>query len=446
VNRMLIALLLLTACGDDDRSPLPDAGDPQDAFVPVDVGQDAGPPPLGCAEITVGETFLVAPGLTTTIHPSVVFTGDALWLTVTALEEGTSVFDIFLVKMGCDGRQEEPVLVSTTEMANDIDADLALTDVTIDGLQTAILADRATVEMTNGRVARSREDAGVYLDEPRTSEDPSILTEAEHHAYVDRAPRDDDRLLSGAPQPDGLGEANSLWVHQRQRAAHFVLAHAGHVHPSWEVARHHRRKGQGDLTFADPYGRFRGLLRAGGRLQRQLPHRRRAITQDDLRSVREEREVVCALGAAHIGVEQGLERSILQELRDSEGERLGRPPARHPNLDAVPKDGARPGRDGEIAEDLERRLGRFQALGPRFDRERAHLNRVDGEGGRAFACRDDDVELRRGVRAVLARRERGGRAGELHGEVAIRFDDVAVRVEKVDPKWGARIQGGGAER
>jgi len=123
---MLIALLLLTACGDDDRSPLPDAGDPPDAFVPVDVGQDAGPPPLGCAEITVGETFLVAPGLTTTIHPSVVFTGDALWLTVTALEEGTSVFDIFLVKMGCDGRQEEPVLVSTTEMANDIDADLAL--------------------------------------------------------------------------------------------------------------------------------------------------------------------------------------------------------------------------------------------------------------------------------------------------------------------------------
>jgi len=45
-----------------------------------------------------------------------------------------------------------------------IDADLVLTDVTIDGLQTAILADRATVDMTRGRIAGSREDAGVYLD------------------------------------------------------------------------------------------------------------------------------------------------------------------------------------------------------------------------------------------------------------------------------------------
>lgn len=45
-----------------------------------------------------------------------------------------------------------------------IDADVVLTDVAIDGLQTAILADRATVTMTRGRIAGSREDAGVYLD------------------------------------------------------------------------------------------------------------------------------------------------------------------------------------------------------------------------------------------------------------------------------------------
>ncbi len=45
-----------------------------------------------------------------------------------------------------------------------IAADLRLTDVEIDGLQTAILADRSTVDMTGGRIARSREGAGVYLD------------------------------------------------------------------------------------------------------------------------------------------------------------------------------------------------------------------------------------------------------------------------------------------
>ncbi len=112
------------------------------------------------------ETFLIAPDLQTTIHPSVVFTGDALWLTVTALEEGTSVFDIFLVKMGCDGRQEEPVLVSTTEMANDIDADLALGP---EGLLVAWQADEGTGAIQTW-VRLHDVETGAPLTEPRKLE------------------------------------------------------------------------------------------------------------------------------------------------------------------------------------------------------------------------------------------------------------------------------------
>jgi hypothetical protein len=168
VNRILIALLLLTACGDDDRSPMPDAGDTPDASGPSDLGQDGGPPPLDCTEITVGETFQIAPDLESRIHPSVVFGGDALWLTVTALEEGTSVFDIFLVKMGCDGRQEEPVLVSTTEMANDIDADLALGP---EGLLVAWQADEGTGTIETW-VRLHDAETGEPLGDPRKLEPP----------------------------------------------------------------------------------------------------------------------------------------------------------------------------------------------------------------------------------------------------------------------------------
>lgn len=142
VNRLLCALLLLGGCGDDDRDPLPDGGDLPDASS-ADLGaDDAGLPPPDCAAITLDQTFVIAPGFSdATIHPSATFAGDAIWAAVTTVEPDTSVFDVNLVRMGCDGRQSDPILVSSTPMLSDLDADLALGS---EGLLVAWQADAGT--------------------------------------------------------------------------------------------------------------------------------------------------------------------------------------------------------------------------------------------------------------------------------------------------------------
>jgi len=138
------ALLVLTACGDDDRTVGEgDAGTmPEDAGVDAaarDVGMpDAGP--RDCASILVEDRpFALAPGFRETqIHPAAVHDGEHAWVALTVDEEDSSVFDVFLVRAACDGSVDPPIPVNTTTEPNDLDAAIALGD---DGVLVAWISD-----------------------------------------------------------------------------------------------------------------------------------------------------------------------------------------------------------------------------------------------------------------------------------------------------------------
>ena len=102
---------------------------PVDASQPDATEPDAGPPGVSCDALVLDTSFPLAPGADPiSIHPSAVFAGDGLWATVTVLEPGTSVFDVLLVHLGCDGTTAEPVLVSTTPPgSSDLDAAVTVT-------------------------------------------------------------------------------------------------------------------------------------------------------------------------------------------------------------------------------------------------------------------------------------------------------------------------------
>ncbi|MBO6938506.1 MAG: hypothetical protein JJ863_26300 [Deltaproteobacteria bacterium] len=167
MNRLLFSsLLLVVACGDDDRVPETDAGELPDAFA-ADLGTDAGPPPLSCDAVTLDETFVIAPGFSdANIHPSATFANGTVWAAVTVVEEGTSVFDVVLVRMGCDGRQAEPVLVSSTPMLSDLDADVAAGP---EGILVSWQADGGTGTIETW-VRLHDDETGEPLGEPRKLE------------------------------------------------------------------------------------------------------------------------------------------------------------------------------------------------------------------------------------------------------------------------------------
>lgn len=186
--------LLLLACGDDPRRS-PDSGPPGDAGgfdaaptrdADTDAGEDtdAGGAP-GCASPSrVDEAFEVAPALgDTQIHPEALFDGEAIWVAFSVPEEGdTGLFDIFAVRLGCDGSAVTPPFrVNTTVAPNDIDPVMAMA------------GDRVLVAWT------SDDGTGVNNLDVRYR-----LFDA------DGSPRGDDRILEttrgGAPVPGNVAQ------------------------------------------------------------------------------------------------------------------------------------------------------------------------------------------------------------------------------------------------
>ena len=86
---------------------------------------DGDSPPGECAELLLSdETFEVAPDLPDTqLHSHAIYDGEALWVTFCLPEEGgTGYFDIWAVRLGCDGAAlTPPFRVNTTTAPNDID-------------------------------------------------------------------------------------------------------------------------------------------------------------------------------------------------------------------------------------------------------------------------------------------------------------------------------------
>ncbi|HJL27808.1 MAG TPA: hypothetical protein RMI62_01865, partial [Polyangiaceae bacterium LLY-WYZ-15_(1-7)] len=141
---LLLLAVLAFACGDDDAPPDGSSdGGGVDAEVldgavadagRLDGGEDAGAPDAGapsCSELLAPRApFAIAPGFRgTQIHPAVVFDGERLWVTFTAVEEGEGEgrgFDVFVLSLDCAGEVSAPVQVNAAVEPNDIDGTVAV--------------------------------------------------------------------------------------------------------------------------------------------------------------------------------------------------------------------------------------------------------------------------------------------------------------------------------
>jgi len=114
------AFVACTACGGDD-----------DGTTDVDAaGVDAAT--TGCAtELVADTTFAVDPGgAGTQIHAAAVSDGRTVWVAYDRpAQDGSGLFDVYLVGLQCDGTQAfAPVLVNTANGRNDVDPAIARGD------------------------------------------------------------------------------------------------------------------------------------------------------------------------------------------------------------------------------------------------------------------------------------------------------------------------------
>ncbi len=136
-----LVVFLALGCGDDTRGPtdtgtadsgpdatLADAGtDAPD--IGTDGGMDAGPDSgaEGCMErLLVDTDFALAEDARTNIHPAAAFDGEKLWLTYTVVEEGTSIFDVMLRFIRCDGTLGPELRVNTVDGESELDSTVAI--------------------------------------------------------------------------------------------------------------------------------------------------------------------------------------------------------------------------------------------------------------------------------------------------------------------------------
>jgi len=128
---MALPLLFLLGCGGPSEHAAADL--PVDSLTessepPVEVPTDVPPVIVECASVLrMDETFDLLPnGGATQIHADAVFDGEGVWIAYNAAEERSGLFDVFAVRMRCDGQAVVgPFRVNTTTRGNDVDPAIA---------------------------------------------------------------------------------------------------------------------------------------------------------------------------------------------------------------------------------------------------------------------------------------------------------------------------------
>lgn len=126
-KRTLLLFLIALGCGDDDRMSADvtiDSESDATSDVPVDASIST-----GCRETHfAGSRVLAEEGVDgeANIHPSLAYDGGKLWLSFANREENTSVFDVRLREIDCDGTLGSVIRVVEGDGANDLDGSVAV--------------------------------------------------------------------------------------------------------------------------------------------------------------------------------------------------------------------------------------------------------------------------------------------------------------------------------
>lgn len=166
----LFVALLAIGCGGSDPPLTGDSGvdaGPSDAG-PTDGGGD---PDAGEPTCRPGDPFELAPALASTqIHADLAFDGEATWLVFNVPEEGgTGLFDVYAMRLGCDGSiVTPPFVVNTTRAPNDVDPSIAISE---ERVLVAWHSDDSTLESNlDIRYRIFVRDGTPLLDEDRVLE------------------------------------------------------------------------------------------------------------------------------------------------------------------------------------------------------------------------------------------------------------------------------------